>query len=138
MELHELLSVLLYQDCTAFIPAEEARLKILAEANGGNIALAGYIGYFHKTQQTPSPEQLNNYITCGPRGASSNGHKGGNIDYELEWALHFKDAHPPGSFAIALANTWEEAEAEYVGEAYTNSPSDCLRRVSQPSRTYRP
>jgi hypothetical protein len=34
MEFPGLLAVLLYQDCAAYIPAAEERLKTLAEANG--------------------------------------------------------------------------------------------------------
>ena len=113
MELPELLSVLLYQDCSAQIPAESIRLNILANANDGNLALKIYLGYFDKTGETPNADQLRAYA-CQVAKCSEN-----SIAFDLERAADWKGAYPPGSFTLALENTWGEATRLYVSIGYT-------------------
>jgi hypothetical protein len=123
MEFDALLAVLLYEDCTAHVPTEAARLTLLAQANGTNLALARYLDYFNKTKKTPNPEQLKQFADSAPKSTL------GIIDDELEKALFFKNAQPPGSFSIALENAWAEANRQYVKHGLQVANSLCSNSI---------
>ncbi|MBZ5698678.1 MAG: AAA family ATPase [Acidobacteriia bacterium] len=115
MEFPELLSVLLYEDCSAHILTEEARLKTLATANGCNSALILYLNYFNKIKQCPNPEQLLSHGFSTPKFSEE------QIADDLERAADYRKAFPPGSFAMALEHAWGEANQQYMSHGYTTA-----------------
>jgi hypothetical protein len=124
MEFAPLLAVLLYQDCTAHIPAAAARLTLLAQANGTNLALERYLDYFNRTKITPNPDQLKNFAESAPQAVL------GIIDDEVEQAEFFKDQHSPGSFPIALEEAWAAANNYYVQHGFEAAKKICQHRIS--------
>ena len=111
MEFPELLSVLLYEDCSAQIPAELPRLKTLAYASGYNPALILYLRYFTKVNQCPTPEQLISF------GYTVDKFSPEQISGDLEMAAEFKKAGTSG-FAMAMEEAWEQAGNKYAQDGY--------------------
>ena len=112
MEFPELLSVLLYEDCSAHIPCEEARLKTLATTNHCNMPLQLYLSYFAKIKQCPNSDQLLSYGLGVPKFDEA------QIADDLQQAKDFRKGCPPGSFVMALENAWQEADNHYVSHGY--------------------
>ncbi len=117
MEFPELLSVLLYEDCSTHVSQELPRLQALANANGTNTALKMYLEFFNKCQVTPNPEQLNNFcFTVSASNYPTTKPVGINTDLiadDLETAHQYRETGSVG-FAMALEKSWANANAHYI------------------------
>ena len=112
MEFPELLSAILYNDCSAQIEREFPRLKALAQANGSNTALLMTLNYFNQTKKSPTPEQLRDYAPSQPKTTLE------HVLPDLEQAADWRKACSAGSFELAIDNAWREANRNYVDHAY--------------------
>ncbi len=106
MEFPELLSVLLYEDCSTHVSQELPRLQALANANGSNTALQRYLSYFEEFKQTPTADQLRAF--CGDRQYGVEA-----IKADLEFAENWHNVEPPSGFALAFRNSWKAADKQH-------------------------
>jgi hypothetical protein len=121
MEFPELLSVLLYEHCSAQVSSELPRLKSLAYANGTNPALILYLKYFTTANECLNPEQLLNYGSGVPKFLPE------HIDGDLETAAEFEGKT---SFAMALEEAWVKARKQYVQDGYLTARTIALGNIS--------
>ncbi len=127
MDFPELLCVLLSQDYSAEIPAVEARLRMLAEANGGNDALSIYLNYFAKTKTTPNAAQLKSHASCYPKSSGAE-----FIAVDLENAEMYKPECPPNNLPLALERAWEDANQGYVLAGYAEARLIAAANIANP------
>jgi putative DNA primase/helicase len=130
MEFPELMSAILYNDCSAQIEREFPRLKALAQANGSNAALIMALNYFNQTKKSPTPEQLRDYAPSQPKMTLE------HVLPDLEQAADWRKASPAGSFELAMDNAWREANTNYVAHGYRTAVGIAAGGVPHEIKTY--